>query len=159
MAQVLITGGAGFIGSSLAHALLKNGRTVISVDNFNDFYDPVLKQANIDRCANYKGSNRWWPTFGINRHSPNYFRKTPLIWWFIWRPWPGFGPPLRILVCTMMSTLMAPLMCWMRVPSIVQKKLFLHHRLRCTAIIKRFHFQSLIPWIGPFLLCSHQENE
>ena len=34
---------------------LKNGRTVISVDNFNDFYDPVLKQANIDRCANYKG--------------------------------------------------------------------------------------------------------
>lgn len=44
---VLVTGGAGFIGSRLADRLLKMGQSVVIVDNFNDYYDSALKRANI----------------------------------------------------------------------------------------------------------------
>lgn len=47
MKAVLLTGGAGFIGSHLAEALLKNGHNVIIIDNFNDYYDPTIKRNNI----------------------------------------------------------------------------------------------------------------
>lgn len=45
---VLVTGGAGFIGSHLCGALLARGDRVICLDNFNDYYDPAFKRANID---------------------------------------------------------------------------------------------------------------
>jgi UDP-glucuronate 4-epimerase len=45
--RVLLTGAAGFIGSSVADALLARGDTVIGVDNFNDFYDPAIKEGNL----------------------------------------------------------------------------------------------------------------
>lgn len=44
---VLITGAAGFIGSQLADALLARGDTIVALDNFNDYYDPAIKRANI----------------------------------------------------------------------------------------------------------------
>lgn len=44
---VLITGGAGFIGSHLASMLLRRGCKVAVLDNLNDFYDPGLKRANL----------------------------------------------------------------------------------------------------------------
>ncbi len=46
MSKVLITGGAGFIGSHLAVRLLEEGREVVVLDDFNDFYDPRFKRAN-----------------------------------------------------------------------------------------------------------------
>lgn len=45
--KVLVTGGAGFIGSHLCEKLLAGGADVASVDNFNTFYDPDLKRKNI----------------------------------------------------------------------------------------------------------------
>jgi len=45
--KVLVTGGAGFIGSHTSEALLRRGNQVVIVDEMNDFYDPALKQANI----------------------------------------------------------------------------------------------------------------
>lgn len=48
---VLLTGGAGFIGSHLARALLAEGCNVVVVDDFNDFYDPAIKEANIQPLA------------------------------------------------------------------------------------------------------------
>ncbi len=47
MTSVLVTGVAGFIGSHVARALLARGETVIGVDNFSDYYDPVLKFARL----------------------------------------------------------------------------------------------------------------
>ena len=49
--RVLITGAAGFIGSTLAHRLLDRGDEVLSYDNLNDYYDVRLKQARLDRLS------------------------------------------------------------------------------------------------------------
>lgn len=45
--NVLITGGAGFIGSSLADRLYSRGDNIIIIDNFNDYYSPDIKRKNI----------------------------------------------------------------------------------------------------------------
>src|SRR4029453_3809929 len=45
--RILITGGAGFIGSHLVEKLLAVGHEVVILDDFNDFYDPQIKHANI----------------------------------------------------------------------------------------------------------------
>ena len=45
--NVMVTGGAGFIGSHLCARLLENGHDVIAVDNFNDYYSPKAKEGNI----------------------------------------------------------------------------------------------------------------
>lgn len=44
---VLVTGGAGFIGSHLTRALLARGERVVCLDNFNDYYAPARKRANV----------------------------------------------------------------------------------------------------------------
>jgi UDP-glucuronate 4-epimerase len=47
--KVLVTGSAGFIGSALSIRLLDRGDTVVGIDNHNDYYDPSLKEARLDR--------------------------------------------------------------------------------------------------------------
>ena len=52
MKTYFINGGAGFIGSTLADKLLEQGNKVIVIDNFCDFYDPKLKEKNIEKNKN-----------------------------------------------------------------------------------------------------------
>ncbi|AFY46580.1 nucleoside-diphosphate-sugar epimerase [Nostoc sp. PCC 7524] len=47
MTKIIVTGAAGFIGSNLVEALLQQGKEVIGIDEFNDYYDPTLKHKNI----------------------------------------------------------------------------------------------------------------
>ena len=45
--RVLVTGAAGFIGSTLVDTLLAAGHRVVGIDSFSDYYDPACKRANI----------------------------------------------------------------------------------------------------------------
>ena len=48
--RILITGGAGFIGSHVAERLLDEGHEIVCMDDFNDFYDPGRKRRNIEKA-------------------------------------------------------------------------------------------------------------
>ncbi len=52
--KVLVTGSAGFIGSSVVIKLLERGDTVFGVDNHNDYYDPSLKEARLARFESHE---------------------------------------------------------------------------------------------------------
>ena len=62
MKTYLVTGGAGFIGSTLCEKLIKKQNKVIIIDNFCDFYTPELKHKNIEKIKNsiklYEGDIR-----------------------------------------------------------------------------------------------------
>lgn len=47
--NILVTGGAGFIGSHVCESIMDKSEKVICVDNFNDYYDPGIKQDNIGK--------------------------------------------------------------------------------------------------------------
>ena len=50
---ILITGGAGFIGSKVLEQLINKGNTLYCVDNFNDYYDPAIKRRNIEALRDH----------------------------------------------------------------------------------------------------------
>ncbi len=53
--KFLVTGAAGFIGSKVAEELVLQGHQVVGIDNLNDYYDPALKQARLQRIATVSG--------------------------------------------------------------------------------------------------------
>lgn len=52
---ILVTGCAGFIGSNLVDRLLDEEYEVIGIDNFNDYYDPKIKEENLGSALKFKG--------------------------------------------------------------------------------------------------------
>lgn len=68
--KIVVTGGAGFIGSHVVAALIGEGHAVTVLDDFNDFYDPAIKRANV---ASFPGAVRvaeidlrvWEPLRGL----------------------------------------------------------------------------------------------
>lgn len=72
--NVLITGGAGFIGSSLIHELIKDNNDIV-IDNFDSYNDPSIKKDNIEpfidkayKVLGYK------PSIYINKCIKEYVR-------------------------------------------------------------------------------------
>jgi UDP-glucuronate 4-epimerase len=51
--KIIVTGSAGFIGYSLCIKLLERGDNIIGIDNHNDYYDPKIKDARIERLIKY----------------------------------------------------------------------------------------------------------
>jgi UDP-glucuronate 4-epimerase len=51
--RILLTGAAGFIASHLSDHLLSRGMSVVGLDNFDDFYDPAVKEGNIARALDH----------------------------------------------------------------------------------------------------------
>ena len=54
---VLVTGGAGFIGSSVAQALLRRGDSVVIIDEVNDYYDTSIKESNLQLLQDRYGAS------------------------------------------------------------------------------------------------------
>ena len=60
--RILVTGAAGFIGSTLSERLLARGDEVLGYDNLNDYYDPALKEERLARLSPHAG-------FGFAQHA------------------------------------------------------------------------------------------
>ena len=52
---IIVTGAAGFIGRAVCERLLSRGEAVLGVDNFNDYYDPALKEARAQTLTSQAG--------------------------------------------------------------------------------------------------------
>jgi nucleoside-diphosphate-sugar epimerase len=55
MANYLVTGAAGFIGARTSEILIKDGHTVVGVDNLNEAYDPRVKEYRLNRLQALEG--------------------------------------------------------------------------------------------------------
>lgn len=73
--KVLITGAAGFIGSTAAHALLDRGEQVVGIDNLNDYYEVSLKQARLDRLLPREGFDMCIGDIGDQAFMKEVFHK------------------------------------------------------------------------------------
>ncbi|MFO8174080.1 MAG: GDP-mannose 4,6-dehydratase, partial [Longimicrobiales bacterium] len=51
--KILLTGAAGFIASHLSESLLGEGHEVVGLDNFDDFYDPAVKEHNLNAARTH----------------------------------------------------------------------------------------------------------
>jgi UDP-glucuronate 4-epimerase len=80
MKTILVTGGAGFIGSHLCEALLDQGRVVIGFDNFDSYYDPQIKIRNVQRIQGRYPNSFDLVTGDIRNpeHLSNVFQQNPI---------------------------------------------------------------------------------
>ena len=78
--NILITGGAGFIGYHLALTLLKKNNKIFIVDNLNNYYDPSLKISRLKNLIKIKNKKKYFLKFkkcNIEKFNilRNFFKK------------------------------------------------------------------------------------
>ncbi len=80
MKTILVTGGAGFIGSHLCEGLLARGNAVIGFDNFDSYYDPQIKIRNVQRIQAKFPASFDLVTGDIRNpeHLSDLFRENPI---------------------------------------------------------------------------------
>ncbi|EAQ40284.1 nucleoside-diphosphate-sugar epimerase [Dokdonia sp. MED134] len=77
--KILVTGGAGFIGYHLCEQLLKEGHTVVALDNVNDYYDPNLKYDRLSQLGISKAEASVWNlTVASQKHKALQFVRMNL---------------------------------------------------------------------------------
>lgn len=77
--KILVTGGAGFIGYHLCEQLLKEGHTVVALDNINDYYDPNLKYDRLSQLGISKAEASVWNlTVASHKHKALQFVRMNL---------------------------------------------------------------------------------
>jgi UDP-glucuronate 4-epimerase len=59
MKRILVTGGAGFIGSHLCQRLISEGHHAVCLDNFDAFYDPAIKRGNLEEIRATEGNGEF----------------------------------------------------------------------------------------------------
>jgi UDP-glucuronate 4-epimerase len=73
--NILVTGGAGFIGSHLTERLLVLGHRVSVIDNFDRFYEPEIKEKNLARSQEFEGFRLWRADIQNRRELEQIFDK------------------------------------------------------------------------------------
>ncbi len=72
--NILITGAAGFIGAALAERLLDEEVNIIGIDNFNDYYNPLLKQQRVKNIER-KNKNKFFKIINVDLKDTNYINQ------------------------------------------------------------------------------------
>ena len=72
--KILVTGSAGFIGSMLSIRLLDRGDEVVGIDNHNNYYDPKIKEARLERLVKYTNYKHYKTDLNDNKKLSEIFK-------------------------------------------------------------------------------------
>ena len=79
MTFIVVTGSAGFIGSAVSNKLLERGDSVIGIDNHNNYYDPKIKDARLEKLIKYKNYKHYKTDLCDQRALDDIFKKYRII--------------------------------------------------------------------------------
>ena len=73
--RIIITGSVGFIGAALSIKLLKRGDNIVGIDNHNDYYDPNIKEARLEKLKKYQNYQHYKIDLCDKKNLDNIFEK------------------------------------------------------------------------------------